>query len=163
VSRVVLLCLSTAVAACGASDEQRRYGSGTIVGGVDGLPLATENGVSIARSFPPGLEVKVSPGGLSCEAVQGGDRVTIDLGAARPGTYAVVVGYPNKATLSPNGVRVHVCPAKEANLPCHNQVRGGTVVVRTVEDVSNGRVEGTFEIELADGAVSGSFSAVRCN
>ncbi len=147
---------------CG-SPAENRTGSGTIVGTVEGMNLATERGVSIARMFPPTTQIKVSPSGVTCETTQAGDRITFDLGAQKTGTYTVVVGYPSKPSLSAAQARAHVCPASDnAESACHNQVRSGKVIVTRFDAAEGGTIEGSYELELADGKVSGTFAAYRC-
>jgi hypothetical protein len=147
---------------CGSmKTDERHAGTGSIQGEVQGLSLASTSGVSIARSFPPSTEIKIAPDSVSCETVQAGERITIDLGGASPGQYTVVKGYPSKADLSTNQARAHACPADGS--PCHDLVRSGTVTVSRYDSEVGGHVEGTFEITFADGTVSGSFSAIRCD
>jgi hypothetical protein len=161
----LILPLVVALSGCGAHDE-KHAGEATIVGTVQGLELATDHGVSIARMFPPTTEVKVSPSGVACEETQAGDRITFDLGDEKPGLYTVVVGYPSKADLSAAQARAHVCPAKPEGgeqPPCHDVVRSGEVTVTRFDSNKGGRVEGSCKLELADGSVSGTFSAYRCD
>lgn len=147
---------------CSVKTEERHAGSGAMAGGLTGLALSCDDGVSIARWFPPSMEIKVATAGVSCETVQDGDRITIDIGDTKPGTYNVVTGFPNKANLSAAQARAHACPA-DSSKPCHDLVRDGKVTVTRVDPGTGGAVEGTFELTFADGEVSGSFSAVRCN
>lgn len=151
--------------ACSITSDERHAGTGSIQGTVEGLELATNQGVSITRFSPPTIEIKISPGGVACETVQGGHRITIDTGDDKPGTYTVVRGFPNKALLSAAQARAHVCPATDGQTPpaCHESVRSGTVVLTKVEKNFGGHVAGTYEIELADGSLSGSFDALNCN
>ena len=58
--------------------------------------------------------------------------------------------------------RAHACPA-DSSTPCHDLVRDGKVTITRVDPGTGGAVEGSFELTFADGEVSGSFSAVRCN
>lgn len=146
----------------GCGSGETHTGSGTIVGTVEGMKLASDRGVSIARMFPPTTEIKVSPSGVTCESVQGGDRITFDLGAQKTGYYTVVTGFPNKANLSAAQARAHICAAGD-DTPCHDQVRSGTVTVTRFDGGEGGVIEGKYELELADGKVSGTFSAYRCN
>lgn len=150
---------------CGLGSPEHHYGEGTISGTLEGMELETDHGVSIARSFPPMTEVKVSPGGLECEFVQSGDRLTFDFGAQTTGQYTVVVGYPSMAGLSAAQARAHVCPAKHGDdeAPCHNQVRSGTLSITRYDTSPGGRVEGSYHVVLADGELSGTFSAYRCD
>jgi hypothetical protein len=157
VKRIALLGLFLG---CGSAETHT--GSGTIVGTVEGMNLASNQGVAIARMFPPTTEIKVSPSGVTCEAVQAGDRITFDLGAEKTGTYTIMVGYPNKALLTAAQARAHVCPAG-GDAPCHSQVRSGTVTVTRFDAQEGGRIEGSYDLVLADGKVSGTFSAYRCD
>ncbi len=150
-----------ALALLGCGSPESHTGSATIVGTVDGMSLASDGGVAIARMFPPTTEIKVSPGGVTCEAVQGGDRVTFDLGAEKVGVYTVVVGFPKKATLSAAQARAHVCAAG-GDTPCHDQVRSGTVEITRFDPHEGGVVQGRYKLELADGRLEGTFSAYRC-
>lgn len=150
---------------CGGQ-EPVAPGVGTIRGGIAGLSLACEPGVAVARAFPPTTEIKLAAGGLACDALQSSDRLTIDLGDAAVGTYAVVVGFPAKPKLARFQARAHACPAQRpdgTDPPCHDQVRSGTVTVTRYDGAPGGRIEGTFDITFADGQVSGSFSAARCS
>jgi hypothetical protein len=156
------LLLPVVLFGCSMKTEERHAGSGAMAGSITGLTLACDDGVSIARSFPPSTEIKVAPNGVSCETVRDGDHVTIDLGDSKPGTYTVVKGFPIKADLSSAQARAHACPSDPAK-PCHDLVRGGSVKVTRIDPDTGGAVEGTFELEFADGNVSGSFSAIRCN
>jgi hypothetical protein len=160
------LLLPVVLFGCSMKTEERHAGSGAMAGSITGLTLACDDGVSIARSFPPSTEIKVAPNGVSCETVRDGDHVTIDLGDSKPGTYTVVKGFPIKADLSSAQARAHICPAKpegQDQPPCHDVVRSGRVTVTKFDDGKGGRVEGTYELELADGKVSGTFSAYRCD
>ncbi len=162
----IALALLLALSSCSSrSPDDTRAGSGVIHGQVEGLALACKDGVSIARSFPPTTEIKISPGGVTCGTVQGGDRVTIDLGDARVGTYTIVRGYPSKSSLSRDQARAHACPAKVSDVdpPCHDLVLSGDVRVTRYDPEPGGRIEGTFRVSLADGDVTGAFSAVCCN
>ncbi|MGZ3423312.1 MAG: hypothetical protein ACXVEE_35955 [Polyangiales bacterium] len=154
--------LAVVVLGCSLETDERHAGTGAITGDLENLALACDSGVSIARSFPPSLEIKIARGGVSCETVQSGDRVTIDLGDASPGTYTVVTGYPQKAKLSAAQARAHACSADTAQ-PCHDLVRSGSVTVTRLDPDIGGIVEGTFELDFADGNLTGSFAAVRCN
>jgi hypothetical protein len=148
----------------GCGSPERHAGSGTIVGTIEGMQLSSQNAVAIARMYPPQTQIKIAPSGVSCETVQDGDRITFDVGAAKPGIYTVVVGYPNKAMLSAAQARAHVCPANSTSeSQCHDQVRSGKIEITRVDDAEGGRIEGTYELELADGKVSGGFSAYRCD
>jgi len=163
--RALRLSLVLCFLGCGPPEKEHHAGTATIVGTVEGLQLASEHGVSIARMFPPTTELKVSPGGVACEETQGGDRITFDLGGEKPGVYTVVVGYPSKAGLSPAQARAHVCakrPEGAEQPPCHDVVRSGSVTVTKFDPATGGRIEGSYRLELADGAVSGTFSAYRC-
>lgn len=162
---LVLVFVLPVLAGC-AAEQEKHAGEATIVGTVDGLQLASDRGVSIARMFPPTTELKVSPGGVACEDTQGGDRITFDLGDDKPGSYTVVVGYPSKAGLSAAQARAHVCPARPDGAeqpPCHDLVRSGTVTVTRFDASKGGRIEGSYELVLVDGNVSGTFSAYRCD
>lgn len=154
-----------ALVGCGSEEPELRAGDGVIHGQVEGLALASKDGVSIARSFPPTTEIKISPGGVACEAVQGGDRITIDLGDSRVGRYTIVVGFPRKSSLSRDQARAHACPAKTGpeDPPCHEQVVSGDVIVTRYDPDPGGRIEGNFRISFVDGDVTGTFSALRCN
>jgi prepilin-type processing-associated H-X9-DG protein len=141
-------------------------GVGTIHGEITGLSLACDAGPAVARSFPPTTELKLAASGLACDALQISDRLTIDLGDATVGTYAVVVGFPPKPSLARFQARAHACPAQHSDgtsSPCHDQVRGGTVSVTRYDGAPGGRVEGTFDVTFADGHVTGSFAAARCD
>lgn len=161
------LCLASllAVSSCGLDPDEHHYGEGTIVGQLEGMSLATDHGVAIARMFPPMTEIKVSPGGVECEFVQAGDRITFDLGDEQPGSYTLVTGYPPMAGLSRAQARAHVCPAKhgEDEAPCHNMVRSGSVQITRFDQGKGGRIEGSYHVVLADGELSGTFSAYRCD
>ena len=139
-------------------------GKGTITGSIEGLTLASDHGVSIARSFPPTIELKIAIDGLTCGDTQGSDRITIDVGASAPGTYTVVRGYPNKASIAGFQARAHACPKTIDDQPsaCHESVSAGKVVLTRVDDEIGGLVEGTFDLTFADGSVQGTFSATRC-
>lgn len=153
-----------ALCACGDAGTHD-FGSGTIVGAVEGMDLATDHGVAIARSFPPMTEVKVAPGGVECEFVQAGDRVTFDVGDEKPGRYTLVVGFPPMAGLSRDQARAHVCAAKRDGVepPCHDMVRSGWIELTRRDPQKGGRVEGSYHVVLADGELSGSFSALLCD
>ncbi len=140
-------------------------GEGSVQGDLQGLTLSCTAGVAIARSFPPGTEIKIAPGGLACDALKASDRITIDLGDAVVGTYTVVRGYPAKPLLAGFQARAHACAAQlpdGTTPPCHDQVRAGTVTITRYDPDPGGRIEGTFDVTFADGALSGSFSAARC-
>jgi hypothetical protein len=147
----------------GCGSPEHHTGSGTIVGTVEGMNLASDHGVAIARMYPPLTQIKVSPSGVTCETVQAGDRVTFDIGAEKVGVYTVVVGYPNKALLSAAQARAHVCPVNDSSeSQCHDQVRSGKVTITRFDGGEGGTIEGSYELELADGKISGTFSAYRC-
>ncbi len=161
----MFLSFALLLSACG-SHEEHHAGTATIIGTVEGLHLESDHAVSIARMFPPSTELKVSPSGVACEETQGGDRITFDLGDEKPGLYTVVVGYPSKTGLSPAQARAHACAAKPEGSdqpPCHDLVRSGQVNVTRFDTAKGGLIEGTYTLELADGKVSGTFSAYRCD
>ncbi len=162
--RWIIPPLALALMGCGPHDQHT--GTANLVGSIQGVELASDHGVSIARMFPPTTEIKVSPGGIACEATRAGDRITIDLGAQRPGTYTVVDGYPYKEHLSPAQARAHICPKRpegEDQPPCNNSVRSGQVIVTKFDGAVHGRVEGSYEIAVASGTLKGTFSAYRCD
>ena len=155
------LLLTAWLLGCGPAEHHT--GSGTIVGTIEGMNLASDHGVAIARMYPPQTQIKIAPDGVSCETVLGGDRITFDIGAEKPGIYTVVTGYPSKVNLSGAQARAHICPANDTSeQQCHDVVRGGKVEITKFETNEGGRIEGTYELELADGKVSGTFSAYRC-
>lgn len=147
-----------------APEPQFHAGTGTMKGTLPTLALETNTGVAVSRSFPPSTEIKIGASGVACESLDAGDRITIDIGAAAPGVYTLVKGYPNKADLSTAQARAHACPANsnDTAVPCHNLVKSGTVTITRFDGGKGGIIEGTFQISFADGDVSGTFSALRC-
>lgn len=162
------LLLASVTIACSAikpADEQGPPpGIATTTGTIEGLTLASDHGVSIARSFPPTMELKIAIDALTCTETQASDRITIDVGGSTPGTYTVVKGFPNKTSLAAFQARAHACPKKVGDVPsaCHESVVSGKVVLTRVDPEVGGVVEGTFDLTLADGDVHGTFSATRC-
>lgn len=161
-----VLLLSLILTSCGAPDDTKHAGTATIAGTTTGFALASEQGVSIARVYAPTLEIKVSPGGVACEATQGGDRITFDLGDQRAAMYTIVNGYPSKSALSAAQARAHICPKRpegEDQGDCQRVARGGSVTITKVDDAKGGRIEGSYELETDGGTLTGTFSAYRCN
>jgi hypothetical protein len=164
-SSLLVSCLSIACSPIKPEDASGPPpGKGTITGKIEGLTLATDHGVSIARAFPPTMELKVAIEGLTCNDTQASDRLTIDLGSSQPGTYTVVRGYPGKTSLAAFQARAHACPKKIEGQPtaCHESVTAGKVVVTKVDPEVGGIVEGNFDLTFVDGTVSGTFAATRC-
>lgn len=148
----------------GCGPAEHHTGSGTIVGTIEGMNLQSDHAVAIARMYPPQTQIKVAPDGVTCETVLGGDRITFDVGAEKPGIYTLVAGYPSKANLSAAQARAHVCPANDTSeSQCHDIVRRGKVTITRFDTNEGGRIDGSYEVELADGTVSGTFSAYRCD
>jgi hypothetical protein len=161
----VVCCAVLACSPIKPADPGPQPGKGTITGGIDGLALATDRGVSIARAFPPSTEVKIAIDGLTCTDTQASDRVTIDLGSSQPGTFTVVKGYPSKTSLASFQARAHACPMMidpQQPSACHESLTAGIVVVTRVDPDVGGVVEGTFDLTFVDGQVKGTFSATRC-
>ena len=139
-------------------------GTATASGTVPGLALDSPTARSIARSEPPFTQLMIAPTELTCSVIDTSDHITIDLGAQTTGTYVVVKGFPTKPGLSGFQARAHACPAAATNAaPCHDQILKGQVVVMKYDAAPGGKVEGTYELTFADGTITGSFSALRCN
>ncbi|MGZ6068784.1 MAG: hypothetical protein ACXWVM_40680 [Polyangiales bacterium] len=128
------------------------------------LVLDAENGYSIASSTPPAMQIVISPSPLGCGVKGGAERLIIDIARQTTGPFVVVPGHPYVSLLGDDQARAAVCPPGDPGNqpPCHEAVKGGTVQIDRIEDVG-GRVEGSFHIDLADGTVSGTFSAARCS
>jgi hypothetical protein len=111
------------------------------------------------------MEIVVAPNDLACAPKGGGDRVVLDISQQKVGPFTVVVGHPYVSFLGADQAHAEVCPAGDPGNqpPCHSLVRGGRVVITRLDAAVGGTVEGTFHIELADGVVDGTFSAVRCS
>lgn len=148
------------------ADAGPSVGTASVTGGITGLSLASPNALSIVRTYPPHLQLKIALAPLDCVTTEASDHLTFDLGSADPGTYTIVKGYPSETGLAPFQARGHACPAKTAAdaIPaCHDSVLSGTVVLTKVADAARGMVEGSFELVLVDGKVTGTFSALRCD
>jgi len=150
---------------CASKAPDAPQGNATISGQITGVSLAAEHGYAIAKSTPPALQIILSPGAVECSAQGGGDRIVIDVGRDSAGQFTVVLGHPYASFLSDGQARAEVCPTGDPGqqAPCHTQVRGGTVKIDRLDPGAGGLVEGTFTVDLSDGSVSGTFSAVRCS
>lgn len=156
-----------ATTACSAVPARPTAGTAVIHGGVTGLALESPTALSIARHTPGAatLQLKLAVTNLTCTLTEAADHVTFDLGAFAAGTYTLSKGYPALASVGPTGARGHACPATPtggAAPPCHDAVLSGTLVITKIGGLED-PVEGTFDLQLVDGAVSGSFSAYRCD
>jgi hypothetical protein len=112
------------------------------------------------------LQIVITLGAASCASSVGARHVTIDLGAAAAGTYAVVPGHPAVEKLRGNEARVRACPpnaSTSTGRECDREVLSGTIRLTHADDASPGSVEGTFQVRFADGRLWGSFSAPRCS
>lgn len=149
------------------ADAGPSVGTASVTGAVTGLSLESPNAVAIARAFPPHLQLKIALAPLNCTVTEATDHLTFDLASADVGTYTVVKGYPAETALGSFQARGHACPAKgvdpDATPACHNMVLSGSVVLTKVDPDPRGMVVGSFELILADGKVTGTFSALRCD
>ncbi|MGZ3455917.1 MAG: hypothetical protein ACXVEF_40300 [Polyangiales bacterium] len=152
------LLVALAIPACG--DIPKHSGSARIDGTVEGLTLASSEAVAI--SFELGRRLRLAASGVACERIHDGDNLTIDLANASTGTFHVVPGFPDNGSLTGQEARAQACPT-DAALPCHRLVRSGTITITRLDAGIGGVVEGTFDVVFADGEVSGSFSALRCD
>lgn len=112
------------------------------------------------------LQVVISLGGATCASFVGAPHVTIDLGASSAATYAVVPGHPAVETLRATEARVRACPpnaSASTGRECDRQVLSGTVRLTHADGAAPGRVEGTFQVQFADGVLYGAFAAPRCS
>ena len=148
------------------ADAGPSVGTASVTGTVTGLALESPDAQSIVRMYPPHLQLKIAIASLDCTSTQKSDHLTFDLGSAQPGTYTIVKGYPSETSLSGFQARGHACPATvdpDATPACHNSVLSGSITLTAVGDAARGRVDGSFELVLADGKVTGTFSALRCD
>lgn len=138
-------------------------GKAEVQGSVPGFSLSSSNGFSIGRTMPPNAEIMIATTELACLTIDTSDHVTIDLGDMSPGTYRIRSGYPYRTSLAHDEARAHACPAQRTKLPCDEKVTGGTVTITRYDADGAGVIEGTFDIVFADGEISGSFTAPRCD
>ncbi|GAC1352793.1 MAG: hypothetical protein NVSMB1_19240 [Polyangiales bacterium] len=87
-------CLSAVACSSLAPVEQNHSGKGEITSTVPQLELTSTTALSISRSFPPSTEINIAVGNLACEVLDATDRLTIDIGDSKLGTYDVVKGFP---------------------------------------------------------------------
>lgn len=138
-------------------------GTATIDGTLDGLSLDSSTARAIARVTSPTVEIMLAPTTLDCRTMGTTDHLTIDLGAEATGTYAVMKGYPKKPSLQGFEARVHACPANLQDVQCREDVLGGRVDVTRFDGAAGGSVVGTYTLQFANGTLSGTFSALRCD
>lgn len=141
-------------------------GKAQITTTIPGVTLTSNEAVSIAREELPTTQLKVGLDNVACDSSLDANRITIDIHSVHVGTFTVREGYPSLDKLVAGEARAHVCPPQPAGTtnpaPCHEQVRTGTVTVTRYDRAVGGTIEGTFQITFADGDVTGSFSALRC-
>ena len=151
--------------ACG---HPKIVGSATVHGDLANMPLASTNAQSILRTKttngdPSNGELMIADGDLACDFVARSNHLTIDLGGIGVGTYTVVAGYPTMSRLGRWEARVHACPPQRSGGACDEKVLGGQVVVTSYATDASGEAEGTFDLKFADGELTGTFTAPRCN
>jgi hypothetical protein len=178
--RALVICLAAALAACGSDDDDNGGGGG---GGATAVtvtgPLATQatNAAAVMGTAPCTLggftlEANFLAIGASsypqlCSLAQTGDEKANDtfvniaiatlasLGSAAPitaGTYTV-------GTTSTQFVTVFVSRNDAACTETDESADSGTV---TISSIQNGTVNGSLDVSISGGRITGTFSAPPC-
>jgi len=163
VSLATLATLTTS--ACSPVLSRPTAGTAVIRGAVTGLALESPKALSIARHTPGGatLQLKLAVTNLTCTLTEAADHVTVDVAAFALGTYLIPKGYPALTSVTGTTARGHACSGNASGTAtCHDAVLSGTVTITRIGDLET-PVEGTFDLQLVDGSLSGSFAAYRCD